>query len=165
MQSNAGLRGRATHRGTVEGSVQFASQAMAFNFASRATAMVLSPMTGTSKRISCPGLVTLTRIASRSRRLPPRRMHSLVPSKASTARTVPDLTTTDCPISSRLISLAMPKPNWTSSTCRGLSRGPAIWPWRMASSVEEGHCVQHFEASLGELICDLTEQSLGVAAP
>lgn len=59
---------------------------------------------------------------------PPLLMHSLVPSKASTARTVPFLTMTVWPISSRLVSLAMRIPNSMSATRSGFGFFPITCP-------------------------------------
>jgi hypothetical protein len=106
-----------------------ASMAMPETPAAAQVSMVCGPMTGTSKRKSWLGLETFTSITSLPRpSSPPRRMQALVPSKASTASTVPWRTTTLWPMSSALVCLAMRKPNSASASWRFPKAGPQTWP-------------------------------------
>ena len=102
--------------------------AIARIFASAATRSVSVPITGTSKRMSWFGFVTLITMAFFFPNEPPRRIASFVPSNASTARTVPFFTTIVWPTSSALSCFAISKPKAMSSSSRSFNFGPAMCP-------------------------------------
>src|ERR1035441_3696444 len=107
-----------------------ASKASAVIRAAAQVSSVCGPRQGMSKRRSCFSLATLTAMAPPPgpASAPPRARHGSVPSKASTASTVPSLTRTVCPISRRETSLAMQKPKSTSACCAADSFGPSWKP-------------------------------------
>ena len=101
------------------GSVRPASTASTLPPAATIVSSVPRPMVGTSNRMSCCGLATLTTVKPPARQsAPARRMHSSVPSTASTASTAWSLTATLWPMSSRPISLAIRQPKSMSFHCQ-----------------------------------------------
>src|SRR6266481_792614 len=99
--------------------VRPASTARAVACAFFMCSMVGRPMTGTSKRMSCPGLLTFTTTSGLPTAMrAARAMVSSVPSMASTATHARSETTTVCPMSMPEICRATPRPYAMSAASR-----------------------------------------------
>ena len=140
-----------------------ASTAIARTFASVATRNVSVPITGTSKRMSWFGFVTLITIAFFLPNEPPRLIASFVPSKASTARTVPFFTTTVWPTSSGAELFRDLETEGDVFLFALLQFRPGDVAVRREQMIEKGGGRQKLDLDLRELVGDRPEDRFGVA--
>ena len=103
--------------------------------AARSDSSVPRPIVGMSNRRSCRGLATFTTtMPPEAQSRPARRMHSSVPSIASSAKGARFFTTTVWPMSRRPSSLASCQPKATSACSATESDRPASTPSEASSS-------------------------------
>ena len=130
--------------------------------AARNDCSVPTPIVGMSNRRSCWGFATFTTtMPPVGQRRPARRMHSSVPSIASSAIGARFFTTTVCPMSSRPSSLASRQPKITSCSSADESGRPAITPSAASNSGAKSVAgqIRTPSASNAELIAPRSESS------